>query len=177
MMSPQWRETFKLWAQTAEYAQHLQNARERIENALVRSSQPYVSYSGGKDSTVMMHLVLQQAPDATVWHWYYGKYFVPEDIEAQVIAIAESMNAMLAVETSERYDIEKRDAMNIWGHEFFTRVAPRMVAEGYDRAFIGIRAEESLTNRLLGWEPTVPRREGLRRTFRWYRDNLPNIEG
>lgn len=32
-------------------------------------------------------------------------------------------------------------------------------------------------NRLLGWEPTVPRREGLRRTFRWYRDNLPNIEG
>ncbi len=29
--------------------------------------------------------------------------------------------------------------------------------------------------RLLGWEPHVPRPEGLRRTFRWYRDNLPEI--
>ncbi len=30
--------------------------------------------------------------------------------------------------------------------------------------------------RLLGWEPQVPRPEGLRRTFNWYRDNLGNIE-
>lgn len=31
-------------------------------------------------------------------------------------------------------------------------------------------------NWLLGWEPTVSRAEGLRRSFRWYRDNLANIE-
>lgn len=31
--------------------------------------------------------------------------------------------------------------------------------------------------RLLGWEAHVPRDEGLRRTFRWYRDNLAEIEG
>lgn len=31
--------------------------------------------------------------------------------------------------------------------------------------------------RLLGWAARVPREEGLRRTFRWYRDNLAEIEG
>ncbi len=30
--------------------------------------------------------------------------------------------------------------------------------------------------RLLGWEVQVPRAEGLRRTFTWYRDNLAHIE-
>ncbi len=30
--------------------------------------------------------------------------------------------------------------------------------------------------RLLGWEPMVPRHEGLRRTFRWYDDKLPELE-
>ncbi|MGD9496333.1 MAG: NAD-dependent epimerase/dehydratase family protein [Armatimonadota bacterium] len=30
--------------------------------------------------------------------------------------------------------------------------------------------------RLLGWQAHVPREEGLRRTFRWYRDNLHRIE-
>lgn len=31
--------------------------------------------------------------------------------------------------------------------------------------------------RLLGWQPLVPRHEGLRRTFRWYNDKLPELEG
>ncbi len=30
--------------------------------------------------------------------------------------------------------------------------------------------------RLLGWEPMVPRHEGLRRTFRWYNDKLAELE-
>lgn len=30
---------------------------------------------------------------------------------------------------------------------------------------------------MLGWEARVPRDEGLRRTFRWYRDNMAKIEG
>ena len=35
----------------------------------------------------------------------------------------------------------------------------------------------SKARRILGWEAHVPRDEGLRRTFRWYRDNLSEIEG
>ncbi|MFO8082077.1 MAG: GDP-mannose 4,6-dehydratase [Armatimonadota bacterium] len=31
--------------------------------------------------------------------------------------------------------------------------------------------------RLLGWQPQVPRHEGLRRTFRWYDDKLAELEG
>lgn len=31
--------------------------------------------------------------------------------------------------------------------------------------------------RLLGWQTQVPRHEGLRRTFRWYHDKLPELEG
>ena len=50
----------------------------------------------------------------------------------------------LIIKTSQRYEIEKQNAINIWGEEFFKKVEKELIENGYDLVFVGIRKEESL---------------------------------
>lgn len=48
------------------------------------------------------------------------------------------------VETSQLYDIEKRNQANIFYKVFFGYIRPKLMKCGYDLQFIGLREEESL---------------------------------
>jgi 3'-phosphoadenosine 5'-phosphosulfate sulfotransferase (PAPS reductase)/FAD synthetase len=53
-------------ARRSSYRAHLHRAQETIREALALCQRPYVAFSGGKDSSVLLSLVLEQWPAAQV---------------------------------------------------------------------------------------------------------------
>ena len=136
-----------MWAQSDEYKAKVKEAKKIIENAFKMYKKPYVAFSGGKDSTCMLHLVLQQKPDVMVYHWDYGPYLMPRAIEHEVVSNMIKLGAKnYLVETSDRY--KSGENTGIWYKDFFGRVTKRLIREGYDAVFVGIRKEESIPRKL-----------------------------
>lgn len=137
------KEVLRQWAETDEHKAKAEETRQIIAKALTTHQKPYVAFSGGKDSTCMLHLVLQQKPDIMVYHWDYGPYLMPRDVEKEVIEIAKKIGTQnLVVDTSRLYT--SREATGIWYREFFGRVIKELCQQGYDLVFVGIRKHESL---------------------------------
>jgi len=147
-MQLEWLEYFKHWSQTYEFQQKLKTAKRVITQALSDFKKPYIAFSGGKDSTTMMHLVLQQNSNVTVLHWDYGPYFIPRELHREILRIAKKCGAKdFLVLTSSLYKKEGRHAKNVVGRHFIGIEIPRLIKQGYDSAFIGLRAEESVKRR------------------------------
>lgn len=147
-MNARWQRAFRDWVMTAEHQQALREANQVIAEALAQSRRPYVAYSGGKDSTVLTHLVLQQCPEIMVLHWDYGRAFVPEQVHKEILAIARQLGVRnLRVETSPLYARLGRRATNVLGRHYIGRLLPLLAEEGYDLAFVALRAEESVKRR------------------------------
>jgi hypothetical protein len=142
-----WREFFTAWAQTDEHGAAVDAAQGAINRALASATKPYVAWSGGKDSTVMLHLVLQQAPHCEVLHWDFGPYKMPRPIYREIMGIAIAMGVTPRVETSDEYERIGRAASHVFERRFFGDCVPALVAEGFDLAFIGLRAQESSSRR------------------------------
>jgi 3'-phosphoadenosine 5'-phosphosulfate sulfotransferase (PAPS reductase)/FAD synthetase len=139
------REMFLLHSETEEYKERLDYALKTIQSALNKYKNPIVSFSGGKDSLVLLHMVLQLAPDMHVFHWDYGKYYVPRDMENEILSIAQETGAChIIVDTSVQYNIAKRKPANIFYKVFFGKSLPALKDNGYNLQFIGLREEESL---------------------------------
>jgi len=157
-----WVEAFKLHAQTPEHRERLREAQLIIKEALARFKKPYVAYSGGKDSTCLLHLVLKFKPDITVLHWDYGPYLMPRELEHEILENARKIGARnIRVETSPKYLKLKRSAVNVLGSDFLGKLLPRLAAEGFDAAFIALRAEEAVKRRLRVREPFRRGKAGL----------------
>lgn len=143
-----WKSVLCRWAESEEHREQVERTEDIIANALAKHNKPYVAYSGGKDSTCMLHLVLQQKPDIMVLHWGYGPYYIPRWLEAEFIKNARRIGARnIRVETSPEYLRLKRKAVNVLGREYMGKLIPRLAAEGYDLVFVGLRKEESLKRR------------------------------
>lgn len=126
------RKTFLLWSETEEYQKRVKESEKIIRSALEEYKRPYVAFSGGKDSTVMLHLVLQQFPSVHVFHYDYGKY-MPRSIEREVLENAKELGVR---------DLEVDTGKN-WYKTFFGRIEKGLKRRGYDLVFVGLRKEES----------------------------------
>ena len=132
MMNEKTRETFLLWTETEEYKKKVEEAKKIIKNALKTHKKPYVAYSGGKDSTVMLNLILKQKPDILVFHYDYGRY-MPRWLEKEVITNAKKIGVQNFL----------LDSGKNWYKTFFGRIEKDFERKGYDLVFVGIRKEES----------------------------------
>lgn len=143
------KDILRAWANTDEHKARIKYAQQIIHTALEHNHKPYVAFSGGKDSTCVLHLVLQEKPDVLVLHWDYGPYYIPRWLEAEFIENAERIGAKnIRVETSNKYQQLKRKAVNVLGREYLGRVLPGLKEEGYDLAFVGLRKEEGVKRKL-----------------------------
>jgi len=144
-VNSKWRDTFLIHSDTEEHKRKVSEAQAIIKNVFYKYRQPYAAFSGGKDSTCMTHLVLQERLDCMVLHWDYGRYYIPDKIRREIKENAKKLGVRsLRIETSEQYEILKRKAINVLGREFIQGLLPRLQEEGYDASFIGLRIEESL---------------------------------
>lgn len=141
-MEKTWRDTFLAYSKLPEHRQAVEEAHAIIEDALHSHRQPYVAFSGGKDSTCVLHLVLQHQSNVLVWHWDYGPYLMPRELERTILANAFRLGARrLRVTTSMRY--WRGDKEGVFLPALFGHVLPGLAREGYDLAFVGLRMEES----------------------------------
>jgi len=143
-----WKEVLRKWAEMDEHKKKVEESRDIIRKALQRNKKPYVAFSGGKDSTCVLHLVMEQKPNVLVLHWDYGPYYIPRWLEAEFINNAKKIGAKnIRVETSPEYKRLGRRAVNVLGREYLGKLVPKLKEEGYDLAFVGLRREESLKRR------------------------------
>lgn len=125
------------WSETEGFRKRVSGAWDIVEDALARHEKVYCAYSGGKDSVVMTHIVLQQAPEIMVHHYDYGRQYMPQEYEDEI-------NRNAAIIGAKNYRIEKG---RNWYKAFFGRIAKQYYQEGFTGCFVGIRKEESCNRR------------------------------
>ncbi len=139
-----WKETFLLWSETEEYQRSITIAKSIIKEALSKYNNPSIAYSGGKDSLVLTHMVLQEKADTNVFHWDYGPYYMPRNLESEVIENVQKIGATnIIVRSSKKYDYMKRKKANIFYNDFFGNTIYELKSLGFDIELIGIREQES----------------------------------
>jgi len=142
-MKPSWRQTFLLWAETPEYEERIRAAQGIIKHA-VEECKPYCAVSGGKDSTVLMDLCLAEDPKMLVFHWDMGRWLVPDPIEEEILANIGTKAIQTMFETSPLYEKYQRNVpVHAYNRKLYGDIEPRLIGQGYDLCFLGLRAQES----------------------------------
>lgn len=159
---------FSLHSKLRQYRHHVGKAQERVSEWVNLVDNPYVAFSTGKDSTCLLHLVREQAPDIPAVY-FDAECSYPETLE--ILDATENCIIYAAdeplLDTFERYGgIEggpelERETMRT------TVYGPikRLIAEyDFDGVAYGLRAEESWGRRMNAYV-----RGGI---FRYKRDGL-----
>lgn len=140
-----------LHAKTPGFRRKVEASTMIVEDALQRSGNPYVAFSAGKDSDVVLHLVRTVSP-AAVAVWSDDEWNLPETIER--VANVENLHKIAAkvqhAEWFTSWDGERRpDPDTVWvdapannGLQTFAKL------NKYDGVFIGLRAEENARRKM-----------------------------
>lgn len=127
------RRTALLYAQLKPFKALVNKTSGFIKWALEKVETPYVACSFGKDSAVMLHLVLQQKPDIHVRFIRWKNETEHIDNYDEVIAKWGKIN-LTQVEFNRETLADKR--------------TERYNTTGFDSYFIGLRMEESVARRI-----------------------------
>ncbi|WP_206922898.1 phosphoadenosine phosphosulfate reductase family protein [Alicyclobacillus suci] len=153
-MRPDERERYLLHARSAAYHRRLQRANEAIAEALQMSEKPYVSFSGGKDSTVLLDLVRRQKPDIEAAFFDSGAEFpdtiafiehlIDDGLDVQWVEPAYNMLELYEmVGAFSGKKMVRQLAKGEMSRILIKEPAKLLREQGYDLAFIGLRAQES----------------------------------
>lgn len=137
-MTEKWQKTFLLWAKTSEYLNLVTETKTQLYE-IIRKQRCYIAFSGGKDSTVMLHLTLQIQPDIPIFHWDYG-IFMPRLFEQE---IKENMRKLGAKNVTVEKRLSKNEECKFGYQGFFGAIHRFMQEKKLETALIGLRVEES----------------------------------
>ncbi len=145
-MDDYWRKTFLLWSRKTEYEQLILKTLASLRE-LLKASRCVICFSGGKDSTVLLHLALQVDLDVQVFHWDQGPQLMPGDVREEILANARALGAKnLIVETwkgSEAADMRTNPAKWHAAHMIHYLILNRIRRqEAWDFQLVGLRKEE-----------------------------------
>jgi 3'-phosphoadenosine 5'-phosphosulfate sulfotransferase (PAPS reductase)/FAD synthetase len=139
------KKNFIYYSHRKEFKDNIRTSKKVIKKAFDEHN-PYVSFSGGKDSTVMTHLVLSLFPDAFIWHWDYGDYLIPRPIYKEVINNLHNLDAKNII-INKRTGEDARTNHGSGYHQFFQQIKENKEEYGFDMGLVGVRREESVTRK------------------------------
>lgn len=125
------RETARLHARLPAHRRRVEAARSVIRSALALHPDAYVSFSAGKDSGVLLHLVMEQKPDIEARILTWPETRLLGDYDA-VIAAWRQRGARIVEVSRHRESIRERNPEK-W----------KALHCGATAYFVGLRAEES----------------------------------
>lgn len=157
----EWRlEQYRLHARLSGHRRLVERALSLIENALNTDRSWYVSWSGGKDSNVLLHLVRQLKPDVAICHVDTDLDY-PDCREAvdrwiHEWGIAEQTTVLRPAtspwEIIDRYGgpgSQANKASSELDRKCFFELIVRYAREwGHNGVFMGLRADESRARRI-----------------------------
>jgi 3'-phosphoadenosine 5'-phosphosulfate sulfotransferase (PAPS reductase)/FAD synthetase len=130
----------------------VEDAKELIRQALAEHTSIYVGFSGGKDSTALLHLVMQVNPDVPVIFFDHGRNLVPARHvrEARRIAQACGCQRLRIIRRKQQVkegEYVSEDPTAQWMFRIISKL-------GYEAVLLGIRGEESIARRRRGKDVT-----------------------
>lgn len=149
------RARFEARAKLDLYHRRLERARSRVAEVLAIARRPYVSFSGGKDSEVVLHLAAQEKPGITAFFFDSGAEY--PDTYALMDHVARSWPVRLLVRKPRRGILDIYRALGV-GHSPATETyragmmkrelieepaAAAATETEADAYLLGLRAEES----------------------------------
>ena len=146
------RETYRLQANLPRFRRNVERSLGIIREALEEEPASYVSWSGGKDSTVLLDLVRKIRPDIPIVHvrtdieYPDCKEWVDNFIRERGlnVTILEPPSAwQVLVEEGGPFGQVNVATSRIDKECFFEPLAKEAEAKGYCQVFLGLRAEES----------------------------------
>jgi len=153
-----WREMFELWAETPEYKKRIQDAENNIK-IILKTEKPTVLYSGGKDSLVLLHMVMKQDDSVPVYYSDSGYDYdskqikMPKQMTDEILEVGREAGAKILYSCGHKTPNSRR---------FFGNLFRVMKKHGCDVELLGIRGGESSMRKARVEGPLV-RREGSRR--------------
>jgi len=143
-----------LWAKTEEHRLIVANAKQTIQKALALMKRPYVSFSGGKDSFVVLHMILEQKPDIDVL--YFDADASYPDMDKFLDDLAELWGFdFTRVKTEPIINVFRKYGLNHPHIEEKTMAATvyapikAHITHAFGGGFVGLRSEESVARRRL----------------------------
>lgn len=135
-----------MWAGAEEHKAKV-TASLKVIRSCVEGGKCCVAFSGGKDSTVMLHLALSVDPEIDVFHWDQGSRLMPRDIFNEILANAKAIGVRnLIVESwrgSEAMDMQTNPKRWRSAHLFHYLILNKVRKErGWAYQFVGLRSEE-----------------------------------
>jgi len=144
-----------LYAKLQRFKTTVEKTEQVVCKALRRMKKPYVSFSGGKDSLVMLHLVLERKQDIPLVYWDADAS--NPDTEKFLKLIVEEWDLdLIRFKTESMMSVFRRYGVNHPQIEQKTMIATvynpikKLMKEyDFDGVFVGLRREESFGRRQL----------------------------
>ena len=144
-----------LHAKQLQFKTTVAMAKQVIHKALQQMKKPYVSFSGGKDSLVMLHLVLEQRPSTQVVYFDADASYPDTDRFLEELASLWNLN-FCRIKTTPIIDVFREYGINhpqieekTMAATVYAPVAQMTEQYGCDGEFVGLRSEESIARRQL----------------------------
>lgn len=158
------RRAYEMHSKHESYKKNIKLAKQNITEILESEYAPIIEYSGGKDSLVLLHLIMQQDNTIPIFNYHpgYGKFakqiYRSQKTHNELMKSAEIAGAMdLTVVNTPFWNGEKY----LIG-DYFPMLFSFMKKRGCDLELLGIRGEESITRKHRVKGPLI-RIEGQRR--------------
>lgn len=149
MMPVLLKKQFELHARLAGFQRRLSAARQRIADWLPRVQNPYIAFSGGKDSTCILSLVREQRPQT---HAVYIDADCAFPEISQLLAVTPNLIKIPASEpfldTLARFGLDNTELEKETMRTTVYQPIKSLITEfGFDGVCYGLRAEESYGRR------------------------------
>lgn len=143
------RRTYEMHSKHKSYRDNIKLAEDNISEILNSKYNPVIEYSGGKDSLVLLHMIMQQDNTIPIFNFHpgYGKYckqiYRTQKTHNELMRSAEIAGAMdLTVVNTPFWNGEKY----LIG-DYFPMLFSFMKKRDCDLELLGIRGEESISRK------------------------------
>lgn len=140
----EWKlDAYRLHAKLSNYKRLVDQAETIIKDILKNVSKPYISFSCGKDSSALAHMVLQRAPAAPLRFLSSGETRLIHDVDTILDYFKRSGAAIEEINIDRVFTEEWKDASWTEQRKAGNKDLEVLNAGDYDCLFMGLRIQES----------------------------------